>query len=62
MDLRNFRETSRPAVNKSGFFEKQFARLKYWVLPPTNDKRKERYTQYQDVGLFIGAIAVVAYF
>jgi hypothetical protein len=32
------------------------------VLPPTNDKRKERYGQYKDFGLFLGAIAVVAYF
>lgn len=31
-------------------------------MPPTNDKRKERYGQYKDFGLFLGAIAVVAYF
>jgi len=62
MDLSNFRETTRPANNKAGFLHREFTRLKYWILPPTNDKRKERYAQYKDFGIFIGVIALVAVF
>lgn len=42
--------------------KKNFYRLKYWLLPPTTDRRKERIEQYKDLGIFIAAVAVVAVF
>ena len=51
MDLSNFKESSRPASNKAGFLHREFTRLKYWILPPTNDKRKERFAQSRDFGV-----------
>jgi hypothetical protein len=62
MDLSNFRESSRPANNKAGFLQREFTRLKYWILPPTNDKRKERFDQYKNLAIFIGVTATVAIF
>jgi hypothetical protein len=62
MDLSNFKESSRPASNKAGFLHREFTRLKYWILPPTNDKRKERFAQYRDFGLFLGVTAAVVIF
>jgi hypothetical protein len=62
MDLRNFKESSRPAANKAGFTERTFTRVKQWFLPPTSDKRKERFGQYRDFAIFVGAVGVVSYF
>lgn len=62
MDLSNFRESSRPANNKAGFFHREFTRLKYWILPPTNDKRKERFDQYKNLAIFLGVTGAVAFF
>jgi len=62
MDLSNFKESSRPANNKAGFFHREFTRLKYWILPPTNGKRKERFSQYRDFGIFLGVTAAVVIF
>lgn len=62
MDLRNFKESTRPAANKAGFFHRELTRIKYWLLPPTNDKRKERFAQYKDLAIFTGAIVAVAIF
>lgn len=62
MDLRNFRESTRPAAGKAGFFERTFTRAKYWLLPPTVDKRNERISQYKDLAIFVGVIATVSYF
>jgi hypothetical protein len=36
--------------------------LKYWLLPPTSDRRKERIEQYKDLAIFIAAVATVAIF
>ena len=62
MDLRNFKESTRPAMNKAGFLERNYTRVKYWLMPPTNEKRKERYGQYKDLAIFAGAVLTVAYF
>ena len=62
MDLRNFKESTRPAANKAGFFERTYTRARYWLLPPTDDKRTERFEQYKDFALFLGVIAGVSYF
>jgi hypothetical protein len=62
MDLSNFRETTRVDNKKAGFLHREFTRLKYWILPPTNDKRKERFGQYRDFALFLGVTATVAFF
>jgi hypothetical protein len=62
MDLRNFREASKPAKGKAGFFSQAYKSVKDWAVPPTNDKRKERYSQYKDFALFATAAAVVTYF
>jgi hypothetical protein len=62
MDLRNFRESSKPTKGKTNFFSQTYKSAKDWVLPPTNDKRKERYSQYKDFGLFLTAAAVITYF
>ena len=62
MDLTKFRETTRPAQHKAGFMHRQWARIKYWVVPPTNEKRKERFGQYKDFAICAGAILTVAYF
>lgn len=62
MDLSKFKETTRPDSNKAGFLHREFTRLKYWFVPPTNDKRKERFAQYKDFAIFTGAIVTVAYF
>lgn len=62
MDLRNFKESTRAAPNKAGFLHREYTRIKYWLLPPTNDKRKERFAQYKDLAIFAGAVLTVAYF
>jgi len=62
MDLRNFKESNKPDVKKSNIFVSQFKNAKNWILPPTNDKRKERLGQYKDLSIFVGSIAVVIYF
>lgn len=61
MDLSKFKETTRPANNKAGWLHREWTRLKYWVLPPTNDKRTERLQQYRDFGLFLAAIGLIAF-
>jgi len=43
-------------------FKKNYYRLKYWLVPPTTDRRKERMDQYKDLALFIAAVATVAVF
>lgn len=62
MDLSNFRESTRPAPNKAGLLHREFTRLKYWILPPTSDKRKERVEQYKNFAIFLGISATVAVF
>ena len=62
MDLSKFRETTRVDNKKAGFLRRELTRLKYWFLPPTNDKRKERYGQYKDFTIFLGAALAVAFF
>lgn len=62
MDLRNFRESTRPAAGKASFWERTYTRVKYWILPPTVDKRNERVAQYKDFAIFLGTIGAVAYF
>jgi hypothetical protein len=62
MDLRNFKESTRPGANKAGFWHREFTRIKYWLVPPTNDKRKERFAQYKDFAIFTGAILAVSFF
>ena len=62
MDLRNFRESTRPAAGKASYFERTFTRVKYWLLPPTVDKRNERLAQYKDLAIFVGVIGAVSYF
>lgn len=62
MDLTNFRESTRPATSKQGFIQRNYTRAKYWVWPPTADKRKQRVAQYKDFALFLGVIASVSYF
>jgi hypothetical protein len=62
MDLKNFKETTRVSANKAGFLHREWVRVKYWFVPPTNEKRKERFTQYKDFAIFAGAILVVTVF
>jgi hypothetical protein len=62
MDLRNFKEASKATKSKTGFFSLTYKSAKDWLLPPTNDKRKERYSQYKDFALFATVAAVVTYF
>ena len=62
MDLKNFKESTRPAAKKASFIHREWTRLKYWIVPPTNDKRKERFGQYRDFAIFAGAIVTVALF
>lgn len=65
MDLSKFKNSSRIGATKSeknGFLTKNFNRAKYWILPPTSDRRKERLSQYKDFGMFIGAILAIAVF
>ena len=62
MDLSNFKESTRPGANKASFLHREYTRLKYWFMPPTNDKRKERFAQYKDLAIFAGAVLAVAYF
>lgn len=62
MDLRSFKESTRPAAQKASFLERNYTRAKYWLVPPTNEKRKERYAQYKDLAIFVGAALTVAYF
>jgi hypothetical protein len=60
MDLSKFRESTRPVGNKASFIHREWTRIKYWVLPPTNEKRTERFGQYRDFSIFLGAIVLVA--
>lgn len=62
MDLRNFKESTRPAAGKASYLHREWTRLKYWVMPPTNERRKERIAQYRDLAIFTGAILTVSYF
>lgn len=62
MDLRNFRESTRPAAGKASVLERTYTRAKYWLLPPTVDKRNERIAQYKDLAIFVGVIGAVSYF
>jgi hypothetical protein len=62
MDLRNFRESTRPAAGKANFLERTYTRAKYWLLPPTVDKRSERLAQYKDLAIFVGVVGAVSYF
>ena len=66
MDLSKFKNSSKISNqkydNKQGFLSKNYNRAKYWLLPPTTDRRKERLTQYKDFGMFIGAVLVIAAF
>jgi hypothetical protein len=62
MDLRNFRESTRPAAAKASYLERTYTRVRYWLLPPTVDKRTERLGQYKDLAIFVGVIGVVSYF
>ena len=61
MDLKNFKESTRPGA-KSSVVHREWTRLKYWIVPPTNDKRKERFAQYKDIAICVGVTMVVAYF
>lgn len=45
-----------------GFLTKNYYRAKYWLVPPTVDRRKERYSQYKTFGIFLGAVAFVVVF
>jgi len=63
MDLSKFTNKSKGTPAQShGFLKKNYYKLKYWVLPPTSDRRKERVAQYKDIGIFIGAILVITVF
>ena len=65
MDLSKFKNSSRIGNAKSdkhGFLSKNFNRAKYWILPPTSDRRKERLSQYKDFAMFIGAVLAIAVF
>lgn len=65
MDLSKFKNSSRignKSPEKQGFLSKNFTRAKYWILPPTSDRRKERLSQYKDFGMFIGAVLAIAVF
>ena len=66
MDLSKFKESSRIGGNKSvkkpNFITTNYTRVKYWVYPPTSERRKERFAQYKDFSLFLGAIIAVAIF
>ena len=62
MDLKNFKESTRPAVGKASALHREWTRVRSWFLPPTNDKRKQRFDQYRDLALCAGAVLAVAYF
>ena len=63
MDLSKFTNKSRTAPTESaGFLKKNYYRVKYWILPPTSDRRKERLAQYRDLSFFIGSIILVSVF
>lgn len=65
MDLSKFKNSSRISAQKSerhGFLTKNYTRAKYWFYPPTTEKRKERFSQYKDFGMFIGAVIVIMTF
>lgn len=65
MDLSKFTNKSRgsgSSAEEKNFLKKNYYRLKYWLLPPTTDRRKERVQQYKDLGLFITAVAAIAIF
>lgn len=48
--------------NNEGFVKKYYNKMKDYLLPPTHDKKKERYSQYKDLAMFIAAIMVIAKF
>lgn len=58
MDLSKLRSSK--GKEERGFLKKNITRAKYWLLPPTTERRKERISQYKDFGIFLGAILVVA--
>lgn len=62
MDLSKFKESNKSDVKKSNVVISQLNNVKNWILPPTNDKRKERLGQYKDIGIFVGSIGLVIYF
>jgi hypothetical protein len=63
MDLSNFRGSAKPDIgNKAALVVVNLIRIVDWILPPTADKRKERFNQYKDFALFIGVAATISYF
>ena len=62
MDLQTFKESTRPAAGKASAMHREWTRLKYWFVPATHDKRKERFTQYRNFAIFGGAIVAVTCF
>jgi len=63
MDLSKFTNKSKSTPTQSqGFLNKNYNKLKYWVLPPTSDKRKERISQYKNIGIFITSILIISTF
>ena len=67
MDLSKFKESSRLTstagnAKKTNFLTRNYTRVKYWVYPPTTERRKERFSQYKDFSIFLGAVIAVAVF
>lgn len=66
MDLSKFKNSSKTKSTSqqkdAGFLKKNYTRAKYWLYPPTTDRRNERMTQYRTFAIFLGAVAAVVVF
>lgn len=63
MDLSKFKNSvEKKPDNKQGFLTKNYYKAKYWFYPPTVDRRKERFSQYKNFGVFLGSILFVVVF
>lgn len=66
MDLSKFKNSTKgkSAIQQkdAGFLKKNFYRAKYWLYPPTTDRRNERMSQYRTFSVFLGAVIAVVVF
>lgn len=60
MDLSKFKSSSKQNEKKEvNIITKNYYRAKYWLYPPTVDRRRERISQYKTFGLFLGSVILV---
>ena len=58
MELNRLKSTGK-AKGSEGFLKTKYNKVKDFFYPATNERRKERFGQYKDLGMFFAAIITV---